>query len=237
MRQTLSRGVFAAAAATSMLTLCGSSALADSHADGAASNSPGVLSGNTIQAPVSVPVNVCGNTVNVVAALNPTFGNGCANGSPAPGPVPVTPPEPGVTPPTGGGSTTPPPPATTPPPPATTPPPPGTTPPPPGTPTPTPAAETPTTNTPPRVVDEPVDEPVDELVDEPVDELVDEPVAEPQRAQTLPAPAAFEHATTDAAPQLAETGTGALLASSAASAALIAGGVILYRRGRAASHR
>ncbi|MFE7229696.1 chaplin [Streptomyces sp. NPDC001231] len=214
MRQTLSRGVFAAAAATSMLTLCGSSALADSQADGVASDSPGVLSGNTIQAPVSVPVNVCGNTVDVVAVLNPAFGNGCANGSPAPRPGPVTVPEPGVTPPTDGGSTTPPSPAT---------------------PTPTPAAETPTTGTPPRVVDEPVDEP-GESVGEPVDEP-GEPVDEPQRAQTLPAPAAFEHATPDAAPQLAETGTGALLASSAASAALIAGGVILYRRGRAATHR
>ncbi|KAI1292417.1 hypothetical protein EDD11_008778, partial [Mortierella claussenii] len=33
---------------------------------GAASNSPGVLSGNVIQVPVHVPVNVCGNTINVI---------------------------------------------------------------------------------------------------------------------------------------------------------------------------
>ncbi len=41
--------------------------------------SPGVLSGNLAQVPVHVPINVCGNTVNVIAALNPTFGNVCVN--------------------------------------------------------------------------------------------------------------------------------------------------------------
>ncbi|GGJ16819.1 chaplin [Streptomyces brasiliensis] len=54
-------------------------AAADSGANGAASNSPGVLSGNVIQVPVHVPVNACGNTVNVVGLLNPAFGNTCAN--------------------------------------------------------------------------------------------------------------------------------------------------------------
>nr|WP_324604053.1 chaplin [Streptomyces sp. LaPpAH-108] len=48
-------------------------------ADGAAVGSPGVLSGNTVQLPVSVPVNACGNTVNVVGLLNPAMGNSCAN--------------------------------------------------------------------------------------------------------------------------------------------------------------
>jgi small secreted domain DUF320 len=48
-------------------------------AQGAAVGSPGVLSGNNVQVPISVPVNVCGNTVNVIALLNPTFGNVCAN--------------------------------------------------------------------------------------------------------------------------------------------------------------
>ncbi|WP_143631466.1 LPXTG cell wall anchor domain-containing protein, partial [Streptomyces thermovulgaris] len=38
-------------------------------------------------------------------------------------------------------------------------------------------------------------------------------------------------------PQLAETGGKALLAASAASAALIAGGTVLYRRSRAVSPR
>ncbi|MFF4040060.1 chaplin [Streptomyces sp. NPDC001816] len=49
-------------------------------ADGSAVGSPGVLSGNTVQLPVHVPVNVCGNTVNVVGLLNPAAGNACANG-------------------------------------------------------------------------------------------------------------------------------------------------------------
>ncbi|MEU1531198.1 chaplin [Streptomyces fagopyri] len=65
-------------------------AMADAGAQGAAVGSPGVLSGNVIQVPVNVPVNVCGNTINVVGLLNPAFGNTCANvGGPAtatPGP-------------------------------------------------------------------------------------------------------------------------------------------------------
>ncbi|MET7732386.1 chaplin ChpG [Streptomyces sp. NPDC005402] len=54
-------------------------AAADSGAQGVAAHSPGVLSGNVIQVPVHVPINVCGNTVNVIAALNPAFGNECEN--------------------------------------------------------------------------------------------------------------------------------------------------------------
>ncbi|MEU1148391.1 chaplin [Streptomyces sp. NPDC005863] len=49
------------------------------HADGAATHSPGVVAGNLIQAPVHIPVNACGNTVTVIGALNPAFGNICAN--------------------------------------------------------------------------------------------------------------------------------------------------------------
>ncbi|WP_328498283.1 chaplin [Streptomyces sp. NBC_00414] len=52
---------------------------ADSAADGGTADSPGVISGNTIQLPVHVPVNACGNTVNVVGLLNPAAGNSCAN--------------------------------------------------------------------------------------------------------------------------------------------------------------
>ncbi|MFF5531769.1 chaplin [Streptomyces cinerochromogenes] len=54
-------------------------ALADAGAQGAAVGSPGVVSGNVIQVPVHVPVNVCGNTVDIIALLNPAFGNTCAN--------------------------------------------------------------------------------------------------------------------------------------------------------------
>ena len=45
------------------------------HADGTAVGSHGILSGNVVQAPVHVPVNAVGNTVNVIGALNPAFGN------------------------------------------------------------------------------------------------------------------------------------------------------------------
>jgi hypothetical protein len=54
-------------------------AAADSDAHGAAAHSPGVLSGNVLQVPIHIPVNVCGNTVNVIGLLNPAFGNQCAN--------------------------------------------------------------------------------------------------------------------------------------------------------------
>lgn len=48
-------------------------------ADGQAVGSPGIGSGNLVQVPVHVPVNACGNTVTVVGALNPAFGNLCLN--------------------------------------------------------------------------------------------------------------------------------------------------------------
>ncbi|MGA4985244.1 chaplin family protein [Streptomyces cellulosae] len=82
MRQTLSRGVFAAAAAaTGILSLYGTPALADSFAGGGAEDSPGVLSGNNVQAPVHVPVNACGNTVTAVGAFNSASDNTCVNES------------------------------------------------------------------------------------------------------------------------------------------------------------
>ncbi|WP_330456865.1 chaplin [Streptomyces sp. NBC_00820] len=72
--------VVAAAVATGGLVLAGAGlAVADSGAQGAAVNSPGVVSGNVIQIPVHIPVNVCGNTVDVIGLLNPAFGNTCVN--------------------------------------------------------------------------------------------------------------------------------------------------------------
>lgn len=55
------------------------SATDGAHADGSAVGSPGVASGNVVQAPVHVPVNVSGNSVNVVGILNPAFGNLAVN--------------------------------------------------------------------------------------------------------------------------------------------------------------
>lgn len=72
--------VVAVAAATGGLVLAGAGmAAADSGAQGAAVHSPGVLSGNVIQAPIHIPVNVCGNTISVIGLLNPAFGNTCVN--------------------------------------------------------------------------------------------------------------------------------------------------------------
>ncbi|MFB8774309.1 chaplin [Streptomyces broussonetiae] len=78
MRRATRNGVMAVAAASGAMAMA-LPAHADSAADGAAADSPGLISGNTVQLPVHVPVNVCGNTVNVVGLLNPATGNGCAN--------------------------------------------------------------------------------------------------------------------------------------------------------------
>lgn len=67
------------AAAGAVLAAGAGMAAADAGAHGAAVGSPGVLSGNLLQVPVHVPVNVCGNTVDVIGVLNPVFGNTCEN--------------------------------------------------------------------------------------------------------------------------------------------------------------
>ncbi|MFE9724132.1 chaplin [Streptomyces sp. NPDC005794] len=54
------------------------------NAEAVAAGSPGVLSGNVVQAPVHIPVNVCGNSVNAIALLNAAADNDCVNES---GPV------------------------------------------------------------------------------------------------------------------------------------------------------
>ncbi|WP_028801647.1 chaplin [Streptomyces sp. 142MFCol3.1] len=79
MRQVTRKGLMTVAAASGVLAVTGGYAHADSGANGSTANSPGVLSGNTVQVPVHAPLNVCGNTVNVVGALNPAVGNTCVN--------------------------------------------------------------------------------------------------------------------------------------------------------------
>ncbi|KUL46082.1 chaplin [Streptomyces sp. NRRL F-4489] len=72
--------ITAVAALAAGTALGGSSAaFADSGAGGGAVGSPGVLSGNVIQIPVHVPLNVCGNTIDIIGLLNPAFGNTCIN--------------------------------------------------------------------------------------------------------------------------------------------------------------
>ncbi|MGW4350215.1 chaplin [Streptomyces sp. NPDC004690] len=86
MKRVTRNGVIAVVAASGamVMTVPVSAAFAadgGAAADGAAVGSPGLLSGNTLQLPVHVPVNVCGNTVDVVGLLNPAAGNHCANAS------------------------------------------------------------------------------------------------------------------------------------------------------------
>ncbi|ARF79818.1 chaplin [Kitasatospora aureofaciens] len=63
-------GIVAAGAGTAM---------ASAGAQGVAAGSPGVISGNQVQVPIHIPVNLCGNTIDVVGLLNPAFGNHCLN--------------------------------------------------------------------------------------------------------------------------------------------------------------
>ncbi|MFF8846911.1 chaplin [Streptomyces sp. NPDC015127] len=85
MRQVHRKGLATVMLTGGALAMATGYAHADANADGAAVGSPGVGSGNTVQLPVHVPVNVCGNTVNVVGLLNPAAGNSCANVSQAGG--------------------------------------------------------------------------------------------------------------------------------------------------------
>ena len=66
-------------ATTGLVLGAAGGAFASAGAEGVAAGSPGVVSGNQIQVPVHVPINLCGNTVNVIGLLNPAFGNTCAN--------------------------------------------------------------------------------------------------------------------------------------------------------------
>lgn len=81
MRQVARKGLLTVVATGGVLAATGGFAYADAGATGQAEGSPGVASGNSVQVPVNVPVNVCGNTIDVVGLLNPAFGNHCANTS------------------------------------------------------------------------------------------------------------------------------------------------------------
>jgi hypothetical protein len=81
MRQVAKKGLMTVVATGGVLAVTSGLAYADVGAQGTAEGSPGVLSGNQVQVPVHVPVNVCGNTVDVIGAVNPAFGNHCANHS------------------------------------------------------------------------------------------------------------------------------------------------------------
>ncbi|MEV7981123.1 chaplin [Streptomyces sp. NPDC086519] len=76
----------------------GSAASGGASAQGAEEDSGGVISGNVIQLPADLPVNVGGNSVNVVGVHNPAIGN-TSGDHPSPPPTP-TPAPPTVKPPT-----------------------------------------------------------------------------------------------------------------------------------------
>ncbi|MGW7202244.1 chaplin [Streptomyces sp. NPDC054837] len=88
MKRVTRNGVIAVAAVSGAMAVA-MPAYADSAADAGTAGSPGVVSGNTIQLPVHVPVNACGNTVNVVGLLNPAAGNTCVNEGGENGPAPA----------------------------------------------------------------------------------------------------------------------------------------------------
>ncbi|MFB7632030.1 chaplin [Streptomyces sp. NPDC056149] len=71
--------VAAVTAGTLMAVGVAAPAFADAGAKGGAKGSPGVISGNVVQVPIHVPINLCGNSVNVIGLLNPAFGNHCLN--------------------------------------------------------------------------------------------------------------------------------------------------------------
>ncbi|WP_030345245.1 chaplin [Streptomyces sp. NRRL S-1022] len=75
----IAKGLVLTSAAVAAVAGGAGAASADAGAGAAAAKSPGVLSGNVVQVPIHVPVNVCGNTVDVIALLNPAFGNVCVN--------------------------------------------------------------------------------------------------------------------------------------------------------------
>lgn len=71
VRTAISAGVLTVAAVLGSV----GTAVADAGAGAKVANSPGVLSGNAIQVPIDLGVNVCGNSIlDIVPLLSPTSG-------------------------------------------------------------------------------------------------------------------------------------------------------------------
>ncbi|MCQ4079648.1 chaplin [Streptomyces sp. RB6PN25] len=75
----IAKAVVLTAAAGAAVAGSAGAAVANAGVEGAATKSPGAISGNLIQVPIHIPINLCGNSVNVIGALNPAFGNPCVN--------------------------------------------------------------------------------------------------------------------------------------------------------------
>ncbi|MFE2427336.1 chaplin [Streptomyces sp. NPDC059373] len=85
MKRLSKAAVLTVAAGAAILGTAGGAVAHDGHsgasAEAKAIGSPGVLSGNVIQVPVNVPINVCGNSIDLILAIaNPAIGNVCING-------------------------------------------------------------------------------------------------------------------------------------------------------------
>lgn len=62
--------------ATGAILVAGAgAAMADTAAHGFAVGSPGIVSGNNVQAPIHIPVNVTGNSISVIGLLDSAFDN------------------------------------------------------------------------------------------------------------------------------------------------------------------
>ncbi|MEU2357808.1 chaplin [Streptomyces misionensis] len=76
------RSIAATAALAGVFALGGTATAFAADPDpttGTAVGSPGVASGNVVQVPIDIPVNACGDTVDIIGLLNPAFGNTCVN--------------------------------------------------------------------------------------------------------------------------------------------------------------
>ena len=72
--------IAALVATTGGLVMAGAGvASAEANAHGSAQDSPGVVSGNNVQIPVHIPVNVCGDTISVIGLLDQAVDNHCEN--------------------------------------------------------------------------------------------------------------------------------------------------------------
>ncbi|PBC65787.1 chaplin [Streptomyces sp. Tue6028] len=64
-------------ATVALVATAGTAAADDPDPVGVAANSPGLLSGNVIQIPVDLGLNLCGDSIDVLGLLNPASGNTC----------------------------------------------------------------------------------------------------------------------------------------------------------------
>ncbi|HET9381864.1 MAG TPA: chaplin [Streptomyces sp.] len=65
--------------ASAALLACAGTAVADDGPVGVSKHNSGLLTGNVVQIPIDVQANVCGNSVNVIGWLEPSFTAICVN--------------------------------------------------------------------------------------------------------------------------------------------------------------